>query len=139
MNHKQQFAALPYRLSNDGGVEILLITSRGTGRWIIPKGWPMGRRAPHKVAAREAIEEAGVKGEIRKLPLGSYDYDKLLADGSRARCNVVVFALEVREELKNWPERQQRQRRWLVRQEAASLIDDEGLVPIVLSFEPPSP
>ncbi|MDP3546206.1 NUDIX hydrolase [Phreatobacter sp. HK31-P] len=126
-----QFAALPYRLRPDGTVEIMLITSRTTRRWIIPKGWPMGQRAPHKVAELEAMEEAGVAGRIGKRPLGVYHYDKLLSDGSAARCRVDVYALEVRKEKASWPEKKRRERRWVDVEEAASLADDAELVPLI--------
>ncbi len=84
--YRLQYGALPYRLRKDGQLEFLLVTSRTTRRWIIPKGWPMGERPPHKVAAREALEEAGVEGRIGKRAVGHYHYDKLLANGATAVC-----------------------------------------------------
>lgn len=136
MNVRQQFGALCYRLSLDREVEFLLITSRVRRRWIIPKGWPMRDKPPRKAAAREAVEEAGVKGRVSKMPIGSYVYDKELADGSLALCNVDVFALEVRRELNEWAESGQRERRWFARADAAEVVDDDGLVPIILAFAP---
>ncbi len=134
---RKQYAALPFRCVRDGRVEVLLITSRTTRRWIIPKGWPMGNRPPHKVAAREAAEEAGVEGRTGKRPLGYYHYTKVLAKGRLALCRVDVFALEVSKQRTTWPERKHRERRWLSPEEAASLIGDSELVPLVLAFMPP--
>ena len=67
--------ALVYRLKNDA-VEFLLITSRGTGRWIIPKGWPMPGRTLAQAALREAYEEAGIRGIVETSSIGSYQYYK---------------------------------------------------------------
>ena len=83
-----QVAALPFRIK-DGKIEVLLVTSRETKRWLIPKGWPMKGKKPHKAAAQEAEEEAGVKGEIKNKPLGSYDYWK--PDGSRWKRRRIRF------------------------------------------------
>lgn len=135
--NRLQFAALPYRVTVAGGLEILLITSRSTRRWIIPKGWPMGKRPAHKVAALEAAEEAGVEGKIGKRAIGSYHYDKVLSTGAVARCRVDVYALEVRRQNSAWPERKRRDRRWMDLDEAAGLIDDIELAPLIRGFAPP--
>src|ERR1700758_2793110 len=90
-----QFAAIPYRIGADGHVEILLITSRETRRWVIPKGWPMKGKSSAKSAAREAFEEAGVTGKLDKSPVGAYAYDKRLKSGRLQRVRVTVFGLEV--------------------------------------------
>ena len=93
-----QYAALPYRLGRDG-LEILLITSRGSGRWIIPKGWPMAGLSPSQAAALEALEEAGVTGNVSADSVGRYGYDKELADDTKALRRPVddVFDFEVRD------------------------------------------
>ena len=78
---RAQFAALPWRLGAEGAVEVLLITSRETRRWVIPKGWPIKGRSSAKSAAREAFEEAGVVGKIGKAPIGVFAYDKALTNG----------------------------------------------------------
>lgn len=137
-SHKQQFAALPFRLSATGELEIMLITSRTTRRWIIPKGWPMGDRPPHKVAAQEAEEEAGIEGRATKKPVGAYFYDKMLANGALVRCRVEVFALEVKKQRSTWPERKHRERRWLTREDAAALAGDVELQPLIRAFVPPT-
>lgn len=134
--HQLQFAALPYRLRKDGQIEILLITSRNTRRWIIPKGWPMGKRPPHKVAAQEASEEAGVEGRSDKRAIGFYHYDKQLSNGTIAHVRVEVFALAVGKQKSTWPERKQRERRWLGIEEAAGLISDAELAPLIRAFMP---
>ncbi|NDW07624.1 NUDIX hydrolase [Jiella pacifica] len=73
---RQQVAALPYWIDPDGKLKLLLVTSRDTGRWVLPKGWPMKGRRPHKAAQIEAFEEAGIDGKSRKRAIGTYDYDK---------------------------------------------------------------
>ena len=89
---RAQFAALPWRRNADGEVEVLMITSRDTRRWVIPKGWPIkGIKSP-KSAAQEAFEEAGVIGKVRKSPVGAYAYDHAWPPAAR---RVAVFALAV--------------------------------------------
>ncbi|MFV3126237.1 NUDIX hydrolase [Niveispirillum sp. KHB5.9] len=126
---KIQHAALPYRMTPTGP-QILLVTSRETRRWIIPKGWAKKNVDPQDMAATEAFEEAGVRGKVKKKPVGSYEYDKRLDDGSCVTCDVSVYALEVTAELPDWPERTQRERRWLSPAEAVVLISEPGLVDI---------
>src|SRR5690606_4821481 len=77
----EQYAALPWRVGRHGGIEILLVTSRQRGRWIVPKGWQATGLSPSRSAAREAFEEAGVIGPIGPDPIGSYRYAKLLEHG----------------------------------------------------------
>src|ERR1700681_2216499 len=91
-----QYAALPFRRRATSRVQVVLVTSRETGRWIIPKGWPIRRKAPHASAAREALEEAGVVGSVGRDPIGTYSYEKRLAGGSIVTCEVRVFSLEVK-------------------------------------------
>lgn len=125
-----QYAALPFR-QMAAGPQILLVTSRETRRWIIPKGWAKKALDPQDMAALEAFEEAGVRGKVKKKPLGEYRYDKRLDDGSTVTCDVTVFALDVAEELRDWPEMAQRERRWVTPAEAITLISEPGLVPIL--------
>src|SRR6266849_9166919 len=91
-----QYAALPYRVRRKFGTEVMLVTSRETRRWIIPKGWPQKGKAPHRSAAREAFEEAGVVGAIRRRSIGSFSYEKRLKKGGLVECEVFVFALKVK-------------------------------------------
>jgi ADP-ribose pyrophosphatase YjhB (NUDIX family) len=119
-NHKSkshtvrvQYAALPYRLNKAGEIEVLLLTSRTRRRWIIPKGWPIKGLKPAKSAAREAFEEAGVRGTVSSKPLGRFIYDK---------------------QIKTWPEFEQRETRWVAASEAATLTDEDGLRPLLEAF-----
>src|SRR5712672_2539237 len=108
-----QYAALPYRLSSRSRTEIMLVTSRETRRWIIPKGWPQKGKAPHHSAAREAFEEAGVVGAVGRRAVGSFPYEKRLKNGGAVVCEVRVFPLEVSRQNKQWPEKQERVVKWL--------------------------
>jgi 8-oxo-dGTP pyrophosphatase MutT (NUDIX family) len=127
-----QLAALPWR--NQGRLEMLLITSRETRRWVIPKGWPMKGLSAPEAAAREAFEEAGVKGEVDPLAIGYYAYEKLMGDGSLRPLDVDVFALRVTELLDEWPEKGQRERRWFTPPEAAEAVDEADLRKIIAGF-----
>ncbi|MET0744045.1 MAG: NUDIX hydrolase [Microvirga sp.] len=120
-----QVAALPFRIV-DGAVEVLLVTSRETKRWLIPKGWPMKGRKPHKAAAREAEEEAGVKGRIEGKPLGHYTYWKRRIVHFDL-CRVDVYPLEVSKQLKSWKEKGQREARWFKVEEAADAVLEPAL------------
>jgi 8-oxo-dGTP pyrophosphatase MutT (NUDIX family) len=128
---KIQYAALPFRRRTGQGLEVLLITSRETGRWVIPKGWLLKKLAPHKSAALEAREEAGVIGRINKRPIGAYPYKKLLNDGSTIRCRVCVFALEVEKQLPSWLEQDQRQTKWFNVRKAAKVVKEPQLRAII--------
>ena len=83
-----QIAALPLTLDKQGDVMVLLITSRDTGRWVVPKGWEMAGKKPWIAAGIEALEEAGVSGPVQNEPLGRYRYSKIMKDGSALRCDV---------------------------------------------------
>ena len=131
-----QQAALPWRRAADGSVEVLLITSRETRRWVIPKGWPMIGLHAAQAAAQEAYEEAGVRGQVSPLAIGSFTYDKVgKLDGVR-RLTVFVFPLEVTDELEDWPERHERERRWLPAREAAPLVNEPELQALIAAFSP---
>ena len=129
--HRIQYAALPFRRRSGSATEVMLVTSRGTGRWIIPKGWPMKRKAPHATAAREALEEAGVEGQIGKAPIGSFSHEKLLKKGDIVVCDVQVFALEVKRQRKSWPEKGKRSVRWFSRAAAARAVREPVLRAII--------
>lgn len=134
----RQCAALPF--SWDGGeVRVLLVTSRETRRWVLPKGWMEKRLSPHALAAKEAFEEAGVLGEVERRPIGQYQY---LKRGPRDRltpCSVRVFPLRVERLLDAWPERRQRQRRWFSLAEAAMAVNEGELVSLLLELALPQP
>jgi 8-oxo-dGTP pyrophosphatase MutT (NUDIX family) len=129
-----QYAALPFRRRTGAGTEIMLVTSRRTKRWIIPKGWPMTRKTPHGAAAREALEEAGVIGRIGTTPIGSYSYEKRLKKGQVIVCDVLVFPLEVTKQQKRWREKGERQVRWLTVAIAAATVNEEALSDIILGL-----
>lgn len=129
-----QHGALPYRVGRDGAVEILLVTSRQTRRWIIPKGWPIKGLKPAKSAAREAYEEAGVRGAVGSKAIGSFVYDKGLEEGVSVPCEVGVFPLKVERQHKSWPEAHERETRWCDPEEALDLLDDAGLRDVVAGF-----
>jgi len=115
-----QVAALPYR-SHARGRDILLITSRRSGRWILPKGWPHHETSLAQSAAREAYEEAGVQGTIWRYEIGRFVTTKVTPNGS-AVYPVAVFPLKVGVELESWPERTDRQRQWFSLAEASGII-----------------
>jgi 8-oxo-dGTP pyrophosphatase MutT (NUDIX family) len=130
----KQFAALPWRIGDGSLRQVMLLTSRETRRWVIPKGWPMKGRKPAEVASREAYEEAGLIGQIiGKKPVGSYHYDKRLAKASFL-CEVRVFLFRVEQQLDDWPEKDQRVSRWFDADEAAKLVDESGLAEIIDRF-----
>jgi ADP-ribose pyrophosphatase YjhB (NUDIX family) len=125
-----QYAALPYRRRVDGGIEVMLITSRETKRWIIPKGWPAPGLAPHDSAKNEAMEESGVVGRIGERSIGFYHYTKLVVDAA-VPCKVEVFPLEVETQLVSWLEEGQRDIRWFELQEASEAVQEPELSAII--------
>jgi 8-oxo-dGTP pyrophosphatase MutT (NUDIX family) len=131
-----QYAALPYR--RVGGLKVLLLTSRDTGRWVLPKGWPMKGKKPRFAAKREALEEAGVVGRIARHAIGQFHYPKRLASGVVVTCEVHVFPLRVERQRKRWPEQKQRSQRWFTPQEAAEAVQEPELVELLSGFIPPS-
>jgi len=127
-----QYAALPYRVGD--GLEILLITSRETGRWVLPKGWPMKGKAAHAAAAREALEEAGVRGKVGKSAVGRYTYGKRLSNGAVLTCTVEVYPLAVERQMSRWREQGQRTLSWFSPQDAANLVDEAELASLIEAF-----
>ena len=129
----RQVAAIPFRLNARGDVEVMLVTSRTTRRFIVPKGWPMKGKSGRKAATIEAREEAGVLGKTLKEPAGTYSYWKRLANRF-VRVDVIVYLLEVTEELADWQEAKRRQRAWLPAADAATLIDEPDLSSLVANL-----
>ncbi|WP_183860082.1 MULTISPECIES: NUDIX hydrolase [unclassified Rhizobium] len=133
---RQQYAALCYRVKKKTGeIEVLLLTSRDTGRWVIPKGWPMDGRTAYEVAAREAYEEAGVRGTVESEILGTYSYPKVLKNGLSVTCRVQVYALEVASIAKNFKEKGERKTEWVSCDEAATCVHEPELREIFLLFK----
>lgn len=131
-----QYGALCWRDGSDG-VEVLLITSRDTGRWVIPKGWPMPGLAPEAAAAQEAWEEAGVDGQINPCCIGRFGYMKSVAPSAAVPCAVAVYGLKVANVAKSFPEAKERQRKWFPLKEAACLVAEPELSRIIEDFTPP--
>ena len=131
---RRQVAALPFREGPDERLQILLVTSRETRRWVIPKGWLVKGLKPAAAAAREAREEAGLVGRIAKRPIGAYRYEKRLKNGAAALCEVEVFPLEVLRQRKNFREKDQREPRWVEPAVAAALVDEPELSALILAF-----
>lgn len=120
-----QSAAIPYRV-RDGEIEVLLITTRKQGKWIIPKGWIERHLGSHTSAEREAHEEAGVRGTISSTSLGCYRHG-----GTDGDPIVEVFLMRVDREAKTWPEQDERERRWVSLDEAYLHVEEEGLKSIL--------
>ncbi|WP_395396122.1 NUDIX hydrolase (plasmid) [Novosphingobium sp. BL-8A] len=128
-----QFAAIPYRRNGKHDLEVLLVTSRRKGRWVLPKGTVRGM-LPHACAAREALEEAGVLGDIRQAAFGTYVRLKRAKASQPEAIPVFAFPLLVRTQLEIWPEMSFRRRRWLSSREAVDTVEDSGLADILGRF-----
>lgn len=132
---RRQGAALPL-LAGPEGLRVVLITSRETRRWVLPKGWIEPREAPHLGAAREAYEEAGLAGEAEPAPIGRYAYAKRLGRGITAPTEVLVFRFHVAALLDHWPERNQRERRLFAPAEAAMRVAEPDLAALIRALSP---
>ncbi|KIC43799.1 NUDIX hydrolase [Ruegeria sp. ANG-S4] len=122
-----QCAALCTRINN-GQPEVLLITSRNTGRWIIPKGWPIDGLDGAGTARQEAWEEAGVRAmSVDPDPIGRFTYDKVLKDGSAQPVLTWIYHLEVKDLAEDYPEVGQRNRVWLSPAIAAERVQEHEL------------
>lgn len=131
---RRQVAALPWRRSADG-IEIMLVTSRETRRWVTPKGGRMAGRTDAESAAQEALEEAGVEGVTTAQPIGTFRYLKVLKRRAPRWCVVAVHALEVRVEHATWHEQAERERVWVSRDEAVRRVDEPDLKALIAAFE----
>ncbi|PVM92977.1 NUDIX hydrolase [Caulobacter endophyticus] len=130
---RRQVAALPWR-AQGAGLEILLVSSRETRRWVIPKGWPMKDRLDHQAAAQEAYEEAGLDGVIVETPFGDYEYLKRLKSGAGRLVKVDVYPMKVTGEHATWPEKGQRTLRWVTPVEAALAVQEPELRALIARF-----
>lgn len=129
----KQVAALPIVETAEGPL-VLLVTTRGRGRWTIPKGWPKPGMDDAARAAQEAAEEAGVEGEIGARPIGIFGYTKRLHLFSWAKCQVHIYPLLVRYQQLDWPEDAARKTRWVSPDEAASLVAESELATVLRDF-----
>jgi 8-oxo-dGTP pyrophosphatase MutT (NUDIX family) len=124
---RPQVAALCLRGSGED-LRVLMITSRGTGRWIIPKGWPIPGKTGAQAAMTEAWEEAGVKkAKINPDPIGSYGYDKITDDGGAIPVQAQVYVLTVEKLVDDFPEADERKRKWMRPKRAAKLVAEPEL------------
>ena len=134
-NARSQFGALCYRIT-DEKIQVLLITSRRTQRWILPKGWPENGMTPGESAANEAMEEAGVTGKINERPLGVYYYEKTVENGENYPCIVTIYALKVKKKWVDYQEKSERRRKWFSQKGAAKRVLEPGLALLIKSFNP---
>jgi 8-oxo-dGTP pyrophosphatase MutT (NUDIX family) len=132
---RTQFGALCWRRRN-GKVQVLLVTTRKSKRWIIPKGWPQDGATPAQAAITEAWEEAGVKGKVRTICIGIFSYLKGLPGDETLPCVVAVFPVKVTSLANDWPEKKMRKRKWVSPKKAAALVSERELAGILLSFDP---
>ncbi|MGA9583113.1 MAG: NUDIX hydrolase [Allosphingosinicella sp.] len=126
-----QYGVVPVRRAADGNLEVLLITSRDTGRWVVPRGNPIAGKSPPESAAQEALEEAGIVGEVEPEALGNYSYEKRRRLGVAVPAVVHLFLMRVVEERCDWPERSQRDRRWFPPEEAAASVHEAELAELI--------
>lgn len=128
----EQIAALPLRYGDKGEIKVLMVTSRDTGRWVMPKGWQMDGKKPWAAAAIEALEEAGAVGRIGDEKIGTYRYPKILSDGRVIPCVVDVYPMVVEKLLRNWKERKERKRKWFSPKAAAKRVDEQDLADLLM-------
>ena len=132
---RAQFGALCYRIE-DGELQVLLITSRRTKHWIVPKGWPENGLTPAQSAANEVREEAGVTGKVKQRPIGTYSYEKNMENAETLPCIVTVYALKVTKQYDSYPEQSERRRKWFGCKKAASLVAEPELARLIKAFAP---
>jgi ADP-ribose pyrophosphatase YjhB (NUDIX family) len=125
----EQSGVIPFRI-RDGELEVALITASSGPHWTIPKGHVEDELTPHASAAKEAYEESGLVGQVQRRAIGTYMYEK------RGRAHeVAVFALQVHEELRRWPEMLVRKRKWMSADEAASRVRNAELRCCIQDFK----
>ena len=130
-----KYGALPYRFTPMAALEILIVTTRQSRRWIVPKGWPIKRLTPSKSAAREAFEEAGVRGKIGARAIGNFTYKKTTGQtADDPSYEVKIFPLLVKRQSASWPESEQRVAQWVDPERAIALIREPELKSIVAKF-----
>ena len=130
-----QVAALCYRPTDDGH-EILLITSRGRGHWILPKGWPKNKKSSADTALLEAFEEAGIQGTVSETPIGEYHYDKTSKGGLMLNCVAMVYEVAFVKMVKDFPEKGEREVKWFTPEAAAEAVSSPELATLLRNFTP---
>ena len=134
----KQIAALPYRIEDDGEARVMLITSRDTGRWVVPKGNPIKGLSAHEAAAQEAWEEAGLTGITCPTPLGHFRYIKRRSLRGDREAVVATFPLAVTHQSAQFPEAEERETRWFTLASAAEAVDEPELKALIAGFQAPS-
>jgi 8-oxo-dGTP pyrophosphatase MutT (NUDIX family) len=130
-----QFGVIPFTVQSDGAIRVLLLTSRATRRWVVPKGWPKRRLKPYEAAAQEAFEEAGLSGTIiSKRPIGEYSYSKEIAPFVSVPCVVKVFLFQIDAQAQEWPERHERTIQWFDPRTASTLVHEPELSAVLLKL-----
>ncbi|GAA0290458.1 NUDIX hydrolase [Rhodovulum strictum] len=134
-----EIAALPMRWSSNGTLHVLMVTARGSGRWVMPKGWRFDGGTPWKTAETQALDRAGVVGHVGINPIGRYSYDRIMPDGAVMTCDVEVFPMVVERLRSDWKNRRTRKRRWFEVSAAASQVNEPELAALLrtLSVKPP--
>lgn len=129
----QQYGALPFSITEDSRIRVLLVTTRRRRDWIIPKGWPIRNLTPAATAAREAYEEAGLLGTVvSDAPFGVFRYAKQRNARRTLAFEVSVFLFTVQRQLRKWPEKAERETRWFAPEDAAALVGPAGLAELLL-------
>lgn len=131
---RTQFAVIAWQRQGKK-LKVCLVTSRRTGRWILPKGWPKRAATPQEAVAIEAWEEAGLKGKVHPRPLGVFSYLKRRGK-SRLPVIAVLYAMEVTKAHSKWPEKKERRRDWASPKKAAARLSDRQLASMVARFDP---
>lgn len=129
-----QIAALPLYWDKSGSLQVLMVTSRDSGRWVMPKGWEMDGKKPWRAAEIEALEEAGAVGTISREVIGTYRYNKVLDDGTKLPVVVRVYPMLVEKLKRNWKERHQRKRHWFSAKAAAKRVNEPELAALLTSL-----
>ena len=122
-------SAVPYRVT-EKGVEILLITSRGKGDWIFPKGRIEEGDSLPETAEREAYEEAGIRGHVDPEPIATYVHPRPYGSDS-----IEVYLMPVQQLLEEWPEQGDRKRKWVSFDSLAKILDKEVLLPLIPTIQ----
>ena len=130
----RQYGTIAWKEDEDGRPLVLLITSRDTGRWVVPRGNPIPGLPPHLSAAQEAYEEAGVRGPVTSEAAGQYGYRKTRRTGRGVRAQVTLYPMKVEEELAEWPEAGERTRRWFAPADAAEAVVEPELKELLARF-----
>lgn len=130
----EQIAALPISWTKSGKIRVLMVTSRDTGRWVVPKGWKIAGQEPWQAAAIEALEEAGAEGQVFENSIGSYGYNKTLDNGKVIPCRVRVYPMVVERLKRRWKERDERIRRWFTPRAASRSVQEPELAELLITL-----